>query len=260
MQERALDQKDAEGVDLPQALTLRLRKARSVAVLTGAGVSAESGIPTFRDAQTGLWARYDPLQLATPEAFARDPALVWKWYAWRRELVGSARPNAGHRALATLETRVPDFLLITQNVDGLHRKAGSRKMVALHGELERTVCSRERTVVADLPADSGSPPLCPACGSPLRPDVVWFGESLPAEALAMAEAAAARAELFVSVGTSGEVYPAAALPAIARAGGAAVIEINPQPTPLSASADYRLRAPAAIALPALLRAAFPDID
>jgi NAD-dependent deacetylase len=260
MQERALDQKDAGGVEIPEALAVRLRRARSVVVLTGAGVSAESGVPTFRDARTGLWARYDPLQLATPEAFARDPALVWDWYAWRRQLVAGARPNAAHLALAALEARIPDFLLITQNVDGLHCQAGSRKMVALHGELARTVCSRERTVIAELPADRASPPRCPACGAPLRPDVVWFGESLPADALARAEAAAARAELFFSVGTSSEVYPAAALPAIARAGGAVVIEINPQPTPLSGTAAYVLRAPAALALPALLGAAFPAGD
>ncbi|MDQ4106584.1 MAG: NAD-dependent protein deacylase, partial [Actinomycetota bacterium] len=161
-------------MNLPPQLVEEVRRARSVVALTGSGISAESGIPTFRQAQTGLWARYDPQQLATPEAFMRDPKLVWEWYGWRRKLVGEAEPNPGHRALAELEDRLPDFTLVTQNVDGLHGRSGSRDVIELHGNILRTVCSVERVEVE--PVTSGSPPVCPNCGAPLRPDVVWFGE------------------------------------------------------------------------------------
>ena len=163
-----------------------LASARWVAMLTGAGVSAESGVPTFRDAQTGLWARFDPLQLATPTAFANQPKLVWDWYAWRRELVLKVEPNPAHGALADIERRVPDCLLITQNVDGLHRRAGSRKVVELHGNIGRVKCSREGTVVDRWDCAADEVPRCAACGALLRPDVVWFEEMLPPEALAAA--------------------------------------------------------------------------
>ncbi len=222
-------------------------------VLTGAGISAESGVPTFRDAQTGLWERYRPEDLATPEAFARDPELVWRWYAWRRELIGGVEPNAGHRALADLENRVPRFTLATQNVDGLHRLAGSRDVLELHGDISRTICSRERVTV-DLEGLQGEPPVCPGCGAYLRPDVVWFGEALPVEAFEMAREAAHESDVFLSVGTSSLVQPAASLPDAALAGGATVIEINPEPTPLTPHADYALRSPAGETLPALLPA------
>jgi NAD-dependent deacetylase len=251
-------------------LVRRLRAAKAVAALTGAGISAESGVPTFREAQTGLWAKFDPLQLATPEAFARDPGTVWEWYVWRRTLVARARPNPGHLALARLERRIPDFLLATQNVDGLHQQAGSRRLVELHGNLFRTVCFAHRHEAAadadgksvDGPsagAGAAAPPRCARCGSPLRPDVVWFGEMLPADALARAQEAAARCAVFLSIGTSSEVYPAAALPDIARSAGATVVEVNPQRTPLSDCADFALRGPAGEVLPALIDAAFgPD--
>lgn len=244
---------------IPVALAGALRAARFVAVLTGAGVSAESGVPTFRDAQRGLWAQFDPRELATPGAFARNPKRVWDWYALRREMVGRAVPNAGHRALAALERRVPDFLLATQNVDGLHQRAGSERVVELHGNITRVRCSREGTVVARWDSGSaGAPPRCPQCGAPLRPDVVWFEEPLPAGALAAAEDAARRCDVLIVAGTSAEVYPAAALPESALRRGARVVEVNPNETPLSAHADDVLRGPAGVVLPALVAAAFPD--
>jgi NAD-dependent deacetylase len=229
-----------------------LRDARFVAALTGAGISAESGLATFRDAQTGLWARFDPRELATPGAFARNPKLVWDWYSWRREHVGAAQPNAGHRALAELERRLPDFLLVTQNVDGLHQRAGSRKLVELHGNIGRVKCSREGTLVERWQAAGGEVPLCANCGALLRPDVVWFEEMLPERALAAAEDAARRCDVLLVVGTSAEVYPAAALPLIAREHGAIVVEVNPNPTPLTPHADYVLRGAAAKVLPRLV--------
>src|SRR5258708_17596558 len=160
-------------------LIAAVRDARFIAALTGAGISAESGLATFRDAQIGLWARFDPRELATPSAFARNPKLVWDWYAWRRELVVAAQPNSGHFALAELERRASDFLLITQNVDGLHQRAGSRKLVELHGNIARVKCSREGTIVENWVAPAGEMPRCAHCGAPLRPHVVWFEEMLP---------------------------------------------------------------------------------
>ena len=160
-----------------------LAQARRVVVLTGAGVSAESGVPTFRDALTGLWANYRPEELATPTAFAQNPKLVWDWYQWRRELVERAEPNAAHQALAELEDRVPKFTLITQNVDGLHQRAGSRNVFELHGNIRRVKCSAEGRVVTEWAAGGDVPPRCPHCGANLRPDVVWFGETLPEKRL-----------------------------------------------------------------------------
>lgn len=240
-------------LEIPVGLADALRGASSIAVLTGAGISAESGVPTFRDSQTGLWERYRPEDLATPEAFARDPALVWRWYAWRRELVGGVEPNAGHRALAELEARVSRFTLATQNVDGLHRRAGSRNVLELHGDISRTICSRERIAV-DPEGLTGEPPQCTGCGAYLRPDVVWFGEALPFETFEAALEAARESDVFLSVGTSSLVQPAASLPDAALAGGATVIEVNPDPTPLTDRVTYSLRSPAGEALPALLAA------
>jgi NAD-dependent deacetylase len=234
-------------------LIAAIHDARFVTALTGAGVSAESGLATFRDGQTGLWARFDPRELATPSAFARNPKLVWDWYAWRRERIAAAQPNAGHFALAELERRAPDFLLITQNVDGLHQRAGSRKLVELHGSIARVRCSREGTVVERWEAPAGQVPRCAHCGALLRPDVVWFEEMLPERALGTAEDAARRCEVMLVIGTSAEVYPAAALPALARRSGATVVEINPNATPLSAAADYVVRGAAGAVLPALMQ-------
>ena len=217
-------------------LAERLRAAKRVTVLTGAGISAESGIPTFREAMTGLWARYRAEDLATPEAFARDPALVWRWYAWRRLLVANAEPNAGHRALVELERAVPSFTLVTQNVDGLHARAGSRDPIELHGNIARVVCSAERTVAEGWEDDPAEPPACRRCGALLRPDVVWFGEVLPERAMSAAWEAARTSDLFLSVGTSNLVQPAASLPWAAAERGATVIVVNP-------SADGQRRGP-----------------
>jgi NAD-dependent deacetylase len=232
-----------------------LRGARAVAVLAGSGVSAESGVPTFRDAQTGLWAHYDPADLATPEAFERDPGLVWEWYEWRRKLVREAAPNPGHLALALLERRVSRFTLITQNVDGLHQRAGSGGVIELHGNITRTKCSVEDALVEDYAPES-APPVCPNCGAPLRPDVVWFGETLPADALRAASEVASSCGLFFSVGTSGLVQPAASLPFEALRSGATVVEVNPDETPLTRIADYALRGKAGEVLPALIEATY----
>ena len=241
---------------IPESLVATLRRVQYVAVLTGSGVSAESGVPTFREAQTGLWARFDPEELATPEAFERDPRLVWEWYAWRRELVENAAPNPGHEALAEHERRVPSLSLITQNVDGLHQRAGSRDVVELHGNIRRSKCSLEGAAVEPREDDPDVPPSCPSCGAFLRPNVVWFGESLPAAALAQAFDAARSCELFLSVGTSGLVQPAASLPFEARRSGAVIVEVNPVETPLSRRADYALRGRAGEVLPALIESAY----
>ena len=234
-----------------------LRTARHITVLTGAGVSAESGLATFRDPLTGLWARYRPEDLATPEAFARDPALVWAWYRERRALARRAEPNPAHRALARLEAVGPILTLITQNVDGLHRRAGSREPLELHGNLFRTRCTREGTVrEVDVEDADGGLPRCPDCGSLLRPDVVWFGEALPGPVLERAWDAAQACEVFFSIGTSHQVYPAAALPAVAATAGAKVVVIDPGNAPGIPGLTH-LRGRAAELLPPLLAAAWP---
>ncbi len=231
-----------------------LRSARYVVALTGAGVSAESGIPTFRDAQTGLWAQYRPEDLATPEAFERNPKLVWDWYAWRRELVERSRPNPGHYALAQLQQYVPHFTLITQNVDGFHQLAGSTGVIELHGNLARLKCSREDEVV-DRWEDTGeTPPRCPRCGAYLRPAVVWFGEVLPRGALETAAQAATDCDVFFSIGTSGLVEPAASLARMALQRGAKVVEVNATITPLTISATFMLRGASGQILPELIKA------
>jgi NAD-dependent deacetylase len=220
-----------------------------VTVLTGAGISAESGVPTFRG-QAGLWRSFRPEDLATPQAFRRDPALVWEWYDWRRGLIDSCEPSAAHRTLAEMAARLPDFTLITQNVDGLHQLAGSRHVLELHGNVWRTRClgcdhvSEDRRV--PLPE---IPPHCPKCGGLLRPDVVWFGESLPSEVLEAAWTATARCRLMLVIGTSAVVQPAASLPLTALRNGAHLVEVNPAETPLSPHAHETLRGPAAELLP-----------
>jgi len=236
--------------DFNKALIAALRDARHVCVLTGAGISAESGVPTFRDAQQGLWSKYDPLDLATPEAFMRDPELVWRWYRWRRELVAGAEPNAGHRALAELRHLVPRLTLVTQNVDGLHQRAGSTDVIEFHGNLFSDRCFAEgRPVDCD---QESAVPQCPACGSPVRPGVVWFGEAIPESALNESFAAATDCDVFLSVGTSSLVYPAAGLGELAHASGAVTIEINPNPTAQSQSFTAALGGNAGTVLPKLL--------
>jgi NAD-dependent deacetylase len=233
-----------------------LRACDSLAVLTGAGVSAESGIPTFRDAQTGLWARYDPMDLATPEAFARDPALVARWYDDRRRRCADCRPNSGHLALARLqdefEAAGKRFTLITQNVDRLHQQAGSRDPVELHGTLWIWRCTRcgEQREEREVPFRE-HPPRC-ACGGIRRPAVVWFGETLPEAALALAWRAAEDCGVFLSLGTSGVVEPAASLGRVAGSRGAKTIEINLEATPLSSRMDISLRGTTGVLLPMIL--------
>jgi NAD-dependent protein deacetylase/lipoamidase len=236
-----------------------IRRARRVAALAGAGLSEESGVPVFRG-PGGLWRNFRPEELATPEAFRKDPKLVWEWYDWRRSVIARAEPNRAHRALAELERSKPEFRLFTQNVDGLEERAGSRRVVRLHGNIWRlrcTVCGREETNL-QVPLE----PLPPRCscdgqqsgerGALMRPGVVWFGEALPEEALKQALEAARAAEVFLVVGTSAVVYPAAALPNAARQCGARVIEVNPEATPLSERAQISLRGKAAELLPELI--------
>lgn len=228
-----------------------IAQAGSIAALTGAGISAESGIPTFRGAG-GLWREYRAEDLATPAAFERDPKLVWEWYDWRRSVIASAEPNAGHLALAEVARRVPKFTLITQNVDGLHDRAGNTGVLKVHGDIwtvRCASCGRERedrrAMIPDLP------PRC-SCGGIERPGVVWFGESLPGDVWTRAEDAAHNADLFLIIGTSAVVYPAAGLADLAKSRGARVVEINIAETPVSHRVDASLRGPAAEILPQLL--------
>lgn len=230
------------------------RTAGRIVVLTGAGISAESGMPTFRSPQDGLWSRYRPEELATPEAFARDPALVWRWYRWRRELARSALPNAAHQALKRWERQCTDFHLVTQNIDGLHGRAGSRRVLELHGNLFRNRCSREGKILEQVVEDERALPHCPDCHALARPDVVWFGEALNPDVLERAFAASKTCDLLLSVGTSAVVYPAAALPGYAQTRGARLVEINIADTPLTTHADYSIRGQAALVLPQLLEA------
>jgi len=231
----------------------KLSDAGSVAVLTGAGISAESGVPTFRG-EEGLWKKFRPQELATVEAFMRNPELVWAWYRHRRELLSTARPNPGHRALAELEGRCRDLTLITQNIDGLHRQAGSRTILELHGNIRRNRCMEcgQRYEDIALPQEP-SIPLC-RCGGKIRPDVVWFGESLPGETLEQAFVASTRCRVFLCVGTSAVVYPAASLPIVALQGGAYVVEINIEPTALSPQVHQFIQGPSGEVLPLMLKA------
>jgi len=232
--------------ELAEILRLRPR----VAVLTGAGISAESGIPTFRG-KDGLWREFRAEELATPQAFYRDPRLVWEWYDWRRGLIGAKEPHAGHRVLARWEQVFPHFILITQNVDGLHRKAGSTGVLELHGNIWEMRCTQDGAVIENHETPLKEiPPHC-VCSALLRPNVVWFGEALPSEALEMAFGASASCEVMFVIGTSAYVQPAASLPLMAAERGATIVEINPEPTPLSTSADFAFPAKAGEVLPAL---------
>ncbi len=241
-------------IDIPEQLVNLLKTSDRVVVLTGAGVSQESGLRTFRDTQSGLWAQYNPEDLASPQAFARDPKLIWDWYAWRREAVKAVRPNPGHYALAEMARRVPDLTLITQNVDGLHRMAGSPSVIELHGNLQRVRCSECGEFAEDWNDDGVNVPRCSSCGGLLRPHVVWFGEPLPRAELESAIKASRNCQIFFSIGTSGVVQPAATLAYAAHNRGAAIIEINVGQTPLTPKTDFFFQGKSGEILPALVKA------
>jgi NAD-dependent deacetylase len=240
----------------------KIASANKLVISTGAGVSKESGVPTFRDALEGLWAKYDPTELATPQAFQQDPRRVWDWYAYRRDLVGKTRPNPGHYALAELEDLLPEVILVTQNVDNHHQTAGSSRIIPLHGNLFAFKCSLNCQGIP-TPIDLSqleweskvAPPPCPYCGDGLtRPDVVWFGETLPAENLAEAFRHAETCDAMLVVGTSGAVYPAAWLPIKAAENYHPVIEVNPNPSELTRMMDVHLAGPSGEVLPKLVTA------
>jgi NAD-dependent deacetylase len=252
---------DMASDNLIQQAVDMIRGSQRIVVLTGAGVSKESGVPTFRDAMDGLWARFNPQQLATPQAFAENPKRVWDWYEYRRSLVAQARPNPGHLALAELEHRAESFTVITQNVDDLHEQAGSKNIIHLHGNIAQNKCffncEGDPTPVdvskLDYDREQG-PPLCPYCGRWVRPDVVWFGETLPVDQLYAAKAASAAADLMLVVGTSGIVTPAATLPQIAKIKGAKIIEVNPDDSMITPIADIKLDGSSGEILPQVLKA------
>jgi NAD-dependent deacetylase len=247
-------------INVDKRIIETLRAATRVVVFTGAGVSAESGVPTFRDKQTGLWENFDAADLATPHAFQRDPPLVWGWYEWRRATVLKSEPNAGHRAIAAMENRVPHFTLITQNVDDLHERAGSAKVIHLHGEISRPYCEGCRQAhspaegIPDFQAGGAriEPPRCGSCGARIRPGVVWFGERLPEIPWIAARDAAKQCEMFLCCGTSALVQPAASLANIAIDSGATTVQVNPNPTDLDASVTFAIRGPSGIVLPQLV--------
>jgi NAD-dependent deacetylase len=247
-------------MDIPDQLIATLRAARHVMVLTGAGVSAESGLATFRDPLTGLWERFNPQELATPEAFRRDPSLVWGWYEWRRMKVLRAQPNPAHRAIHALEDKVPRLTLVTQNVDDLHERAGSTQVHHLHGTLAGPYCSACREPhafgfgVPEEPEEGRrvDPPLCASCGACVRPGVVWFGEGLPQDEWAVAERAAEDCDVFFCVGTSSVVYPAASLIELAVEAGATTIQVNPGGSAWDRRVSYDFRAAAGAVLPNLI--------
>lgn len=234
-----------------------LAGVQHLVVLTGAGVSRESGIPTFRDPQAGLWAQYDPIEMATKEGFLRNPKLVWEWYEYRFGMVLAAQPNPGHRAIVELEQLFQSVTVITQNIDGLHKRAGSSRVLELHGSIRRFKCMSERHVdfaLADFAGQGVKPPLCPQCGDIIRPDVVWFGEHLSGNVLQEAYLTSVGCEAMLVVGTSGAVQPAASLPFLAARSGAMVIDVNPERDEIATVADLFLRGEGGKVLPRLVAA------
>ncbi len=235
----------------------KIARSSRLAVLTGAGVSRESGIPTFREAQDGLWARFDPMEMASERGFLRNPKLVWEWYEYRFGMVAAAQPNPGHLAIAALEELVPNITVVTQNIDGLHQAGGSTRVLELHGSIRRYKCfSGAHTGYTrdDLAAQSDKPPRCPRCGELMRPDIVWFGEYLPEQVMRDAYAACLEADVALVVGTSGVVQPAASLPYIAQEAGATVIDVNPEDDEISRMADIFLQGMGGAVLPSLIEA------
>jgi NAD-dependent deacetylase len=247
-------------VDIPETLLEILRTAGRVTLLTGAGLSADSGLPTFRGKQTGLWKNFNPMEIATPDAFERDPAFVWGWYEWRRMRVMQAKPNAGHLAITALQEKLEFLSVVTQNVDDLHERAGNRDVTHLHGTLQSprcTRCGQAHEFPAGIPQepDGGrriEPPKCTRCGSRVRPGVVWFGESLPTREWEAAERSARQSDVFFCIGTSAVVEPAASLVHLARERGALTVQVNTESTGLEDRISYDLRGSAAEVLPALV--------
>jgi NAD-dependent deacetylase len=237
---------------IPQGLVTHLRTSHDVAILTGAGISQESGLRTFRDKLDGIWGEYRPEDLATPEAFERNPQLVWEFYSMRRLKGMEVKPNPGHFALAEMEKHYQSFTLITQNVDGLHQKAGNRNAVELHGNITRVKCKNGCCVLQEWDDTAEIIPKCPNCGAYLRPDVVWFGEMLPAKELESAFLAAQKCEVFLSIGTSAQVQPAASIPLIAKKSGALLVEINAERTQITPCVDYFLMGKSGEILPELI--------
>lgn len=245
-----------------------LRNAKRIVVFTGAGISAESGIPTFRDTLTGLWENFDAQQLATPEAFVADPELVWGWYEWRRGLVMRCLPNAAHKAITAMQANTNNVTVVTQNVDDLHERAGNQNVLHLHGSLHHPYCfdcGNPHNMQQQIPNEPEggrrlAPPACTKCNGMVRPGVVWFGESLPAQAWQVAQELAAQCDVFFTVGTSSVVYPAAGLPKIAKDSGACVVQVNPHATGIENLLDYNLTGKAGATLSGLVASVWPDSE
>lgn len=242
---------DTVKVEFSTSLLSALGNAQSVVAFTGAGISAESGIPTFRGTD-GIWKKFKPEELANIDAFMRNPELVWEWYAHRKRIVAGIQPNAGHIALAKMEQLFQDFAVVTQNIDNLHRRAGSKTVHELHGNIEKNYCIQCGTSYSDeeIMNQSGSP-HCQKCNGLIRPDVVWFGEMLPEDEWEKSVRAAESADVLLSIGTSGVVYPAASIPLTAKRAGAFLVEVNPEPTPLTEHSDAFLAGSSGTILPAL---------
>jgi NAD-dependent deacetylase len=240
-------------VEIPESLIEKLKKSTRVTFLTGAGISAESGIKTFRDPD-GLWSKLNPQELASMDGFLANPELVWSWYQERRSIIDHSKPNPGHYAIAEMQGLFPNFTLVTQNVDRLHQKAGSTNVVELHGNIIDNHCARcGKPYLGDTITNDGKLPKCTYCGGMIRPSVVWFGEMLPEDAIEKAEEASGSCDVFFSVGTSAEVYPAANMPIIAIRNGAYVVEVNPNTTALSSYVHQRIQASSGVAMPEIMR-------
>ncbi|MBX3043427.1 MAG: NAD-dependent deacylase [Candidatus Kapabacteria bacterium] len=239
-------------MQIPHGIIESLLNAKKVVVFTGAGISAESGIKTFRDPD-GLWAKFNPSELASVDGFMSNPNLVWDWYQHRRDIIFSCEPNPGHYAIAEMQKLFPKFSLVTQNVDRLHQRAGAKDVIELHGNILENYCLSCKTPYDEsVTAEDTEAPKCKSCGGLVRPAVVWFGETLPYDALMRAEEVSRKADVFFTAGTSGEVYPAANLPIIASQSGSVVVEINPNETAISRFANYCLRYPSGEAFPKIL--------